>query len=86
MDTEEIQRIIRPYFKSLYSTNLETLNEMNNFLDRYQLPKLNQDQGSYLNTPITTKEIEAVIKCLPNKSSPGPDGFTSEFYCYVLPA
>ena len=43
-DTEEIQRIIRSYFKSLYSTKLENLNEMDDFLDRYHLPKLNQDQ------------------------------------------
>jgi len=53
---------------------------MDNFLDRYQVPKLNQEQINQLNNPITPKEIEAVIKGLPTKNSPGPDGFSSEFY------
>jgi hypothetical protein len=42
---------------------------MNNFLDRYQVSKLNQDQINYLNGPITPKEIEAIIKSLPTKKS-----------------
>jgi len=53
---------------------------MDNFLDRYQVPKLNQGQINHLNNPITPKEIEAVIKSLPTKKSPGPDGFSAEFY------
>ena len=53
---------------------------MDNFLDRYQIPKLNQDQINHLNSPISPKEIEAVIKSLPTKQSPGPDGFGAEFY------
>jgi len=53
---------------------------MDNFLDRYQVPKLNQDQINHLNNPITPKEIEAVIKRLLTKKSPGPDGFSAEFY------
>ena len=61
-EREEIQKIIRSYYKSLYSTKLENLDEMDNFLDRYQIPKLNQDQINHLNSPITPKEIEAVIK------------------------
>jgi hypothetical protein len=46
----------------LYSTILENLNEIDDFLERYQLPKLNQDQVNYLNIPSTLKEGEAVIK------------------------
>jgi hypothetical protein len=53
---------------------------MNKFLDRYQEPKLNQDQVNDLNSPISPKEIEAVINRLPIKKSPGPDGFSAEFY------
>jgi hypothetical protein len=53
---------------------------MNNFLDRYQLPKLNQDQINDLNSPISPKEIEAVINSLPSKKVPGQDGFSVEFY------
>ena len=48
-NTEEIQNIIRSYYKRLYSTKLENLNEMDNFLERYQIPKLNQDQINHLN-------------------------------------
>jgi len=46
---------------------LENLNKMDDFLERYHLPKLNQDQENYLNSSITPKEIEAVIKILPTK-------------------
>ena len=53
---------------------------MDNFLDRYQTPKLNQDQIDHLNSPITPKEIELVIESLPTKTSTGPDAFSTEFY------
>jgi hypothetical protein len=56
---------------------------MDNFLDRYQVPNLNQDQINHLNSSISPKEIEAVINSLPTKKkkkSPGPDGFSAEFY------
>ena len=73
-ETEEIQKIIRSYNKSLYSTQLENLEERNNFLDRYQIPKLNQDQIYHLNTHTMPKEIEGVIDSLPTKIITGPDG------------
>jgi hypothetical protein len=50
--TEKFLKIIRFYYKRLYFTKLENLNEMYAFLDRYYLPKFNQDQVSYLNSPI----------------------------------
>ena len=50
---------------------LENLNKMDDFLDRYHVPKLNQDQVNYLNNPITPKEIEAVIKNLLTKKVQG---------------
>ena len=59
---------------------LENLDEMDKLLDRYQVPKLNQDKVNNLNIPISPKEIEAVINSLPTKNSPGPDGFSAQFY------
>jgi hypothetical protein len=53
---------------------------MDNFLCRYQVPKLNQDPSNKLNSPMFPKEIEEVINSLPTKKSPGPDGFSAEFY------
>ncbi|KAL6045330.1 hypothetical protein STEG23_032568 [Scotinomys teguina] len=79
-DNKEIQRIIRSYFKNLYSTKLENLEGMDKFLDRYHITKLDQDQIDNLNRPITPEEIETVIKSFPTKKSPGPDGFSVEFY------
>ena len=67
---EEIQNTIRTFYKRLYSTKLENLDEMDKFLDRYQVPKLNQDQVNDLNSPISPKEIEAVINGLPTKKKP----------------
>ena len=66
-EPEEIQNIIRSYYKRLYSTKLENLDEMDNFLGRYEVPELNQDQINDLNIPIFPKEIEAVINRIPTK-------------------
>jgi hypothetical protein len=59
---------------------LENLDEMDKFLDTYDHPKLNQDDINHLNRSISHNEIEATIKSLPKKKSPGPDGFSPEFY------
>jgi hypothetical protein len=76
---KEIQGI-RDYFENLYSNKLENLEEMDKFLDTYDHPKLNQEDINHLNRSITHNEIEAAIMNLPKKKSPGPDGFSAEFY------
>jgi hypothetical protein len=53
----------------LYSTTLENLDEMNKFIDRYKVPKLNQHQSKDINSPISPKEIETVINSLPTKEA-----------------
>ena len=56
------------------------LEEMDKFLEKYNFPKLNQEEIENLNRPNTSTETETVIRNLPANKSPGPDGFTAEFY------
>ena len=78
-DNTEIQRIIRDYYQQLYANKMDNLEEMDKFLAKYNLPKLNQEQIENLNRPNTSTEIETVIENLPTNKSQGSDGFTGEF-------
>ena len=59
---------------------MDNLEEMDKFLEKHNLPRLNQEETENFNRPITSTEIETVIKNLQTNKSPGPDGFTGEFY------
>ena len=59
---------------------MDNLGEMDKFLEKYNFPKLNQEEIDNLNRPTTSTEMESVIRILPANKSPGPDGFTAEFY------
>ena len=68
-DNTKIQRIIRDYNQQLYANKMDNLEEMDKLLEKYNFPKLNQEEIEYLNRPITSTEIETVIRNLPaNKS------------------
>ena len=58
---------------------MENLEEMDEFLEKYSFTKLNQEETENLNRPITSMEIETVIRSLPANKSPGPDSFTAKF-------
>ena len=71
---------MRDYYKQLYANKMDNLEEMDKFLEKQNLPRLNQEEIENINRPLTSTEIETVIKNLPTSKSPGPDSFTGEFY------
>ena len=79
-DTAEIQRIMKDYIKQQYANKTDNLEEMDKFLEKHNLPRLNQEEIENINRPITSTENDTVIKNLPTNKSPGPDGFTGAFY------
>ena len=80
IDNTEIQRIIRDYYQQLYANKMNNLEEMDKFLEKYNFPQWNHKEIEDINRLITSKEIETIIRNLPGNKSPGPDGFTAEFY------
>ena len=76
----EMQRVIRDDYEQLYGNKVDNLEEMDRFLEKFSLPRLNQQEIEIMNNPITSSEIEAVIKNLPKIKSPGLDGFTGALY------
>ena len=75
-----MQRIMTDYCKQLYVNKMDNLEEMDKFLEKHNLLRLNQEEIENMSRPITSTEIETVIKNLPTNKSLGPDGFTGEFY------
>ena len=70
---------MRDYYKQLNANKMDNLEEMDKSLEKHNLPILNQEEIENMNRPITSTEIETVIKNLPTNKSPGPDGFTGEY-------
>ena len=79
-DNTEIWSIIRDYSEELYTNKMDNLEEMDKFLEKYNLPKLNPEEIENIKRPITSMEIKNVIKNLATNKSPWPDGFTGKSY------
>ena len=79
-DSAEIKRILRDYYEQLYDNKMDNWEEMDRFLEKFNLPRLNQEEIEIMNNLITSTEIEVVSKNLPKNKSPGPYGFKGEFY------
>ena len=67
-----LARIMRGYYKQLYANKMDNLEEMDKFLEKHNVPRLNQEEIENVNRPITSTEIETVIKNFPKNKSPGP--------------
>ena len=75
-----MQRIIKNYYEQLYANKLDNLEEVDKFLETYNVPKLNHEEIKNLNVLITDKEMKTVIKKLSTNKSPEPDGFTGKLH------
>ena len=69
-DNAEIQRIKRDYYEQLYGNKMDNLEEMDRFFEKFSLPRLDQEEIEIMNNPITSTEIEAVIRNLPKRQKP----------------
>ena len=74
---------MRDYYKQLYANKMDNLEKKDTFLEKHNLLRLNQEEIENINRSITSTEIETVIKNLPTNKSPGPEGFTDEFYQHL---
>ena len=72
MDITEIQRIIKDFYKQLYAIKMDNLEEMDKFLQKYNLPRLNQEKYKRW---MDESQVLKMIKKLSTNQSPGPDGF-----------
>ena len=71
---------MRDYYKQLYANKMDNLEEMDKFLEKHNLPRLNQEERENINRPITSTELEIVFKNFPTNKSPGTDGFKGKLY------
>ena len=79
-DTAEIQSILRHHYKQPYANKMDNLEKMDEFLKRYKLLRLNQEEIENMSRPSQVMRLKLWLKNLPANKSPGPDGFTGEFY------
>ena len=77
---QKYKGIIRDYYKQLYVNKTDNLEEMDKFLEKYNLPWLKQTEIENMNRPNINADIKTVIKNRPTNKSPWPDGFTGKFY------
>ena len=70
---------MRDYYKQLYANKMDNLEETDKFLEKHNLPRLNQEEVENISRPVTSTDFETVIKNLSTNKIPGPDGFTGEF-------
>ena len=82
MKKQRLQQTMQKHkdYEQLYGNKMDNLEEMDRFLEKFNLPRLNQEEIDIMNNPITSTKIQAVIKNLPRKKISGPNGFTGEFY------
>ena len=80
MDITEIWRLTRDYYKQPYANKMDKLEEIDKLFKNYNLQGQDQEETEKMNGPITTTKTETEIKKFPTNNSPGPDGFTGEFY------
>ena len=76
---QQTKRILRDCYEQLYGNKIDNLEEIDRCLEKFNLPRLNQEEIEIMNNLNTSTKIESVIKNLPKNKSPGPDGYTGEF-------